>query len=287
MFEGENFMPKENQPVHQPDQTVPEPEKPETNKPEQEINLEEIKNIQDLLRFWLKTSQETEDQSQKIELAYCIVKMKEALGMAKLTPEEVQFEVVEGQEGIGQYDIGYYYENEGKISLTSETLKLPPEHFPGILIHESIHAGKINHGRRVFDEGFCELLTLKILPNAIKGDYVAEKNKAGKVFDKGEMAEALEKYDFDKPLPLVVYYLGVEWKDRFDKEIKGDYLQKSSEASFNEDKYLAGVLKANEHVTKDFKQGVPDIYHKIKEQNLDFDQLSLDVLRHLIQEIKG
>ncbi|MCX6785373.1 MAG: hypothetical protein NTZ18_00795 [Candidatus Komeilibacteria bacterium] len=275
-------MPTENQQVNRPDQSIPKSEEDlKTNKPEQEISLESAENVAELLNLWLKESQETEDQGEKSELAYCLIKMKMALGLAKLNPEEVKIKDYDAGTGT----LGYYLPSSGEVGITPEGLNLPPEHFADVLVHEAEHKGTVTAGRRIFDEGFTELLTKKLVPNALTGYYTAEKTKALKVFNETEMAEALKKYDFDKPMVLVAYYLGTEWKDRWDKDLKGDYLKQKTEASFNEDEYLAGVLTDNKDIEKTFKQGVPDIYHKVKEQGFDdFDKLGLEILKHLLKQ---
>lgn len=279
-------MPPQEQNIPPTDQIVPQPatessvnkESLEKN-PEDEVTMESAKNVGELIDFWLKKSQATESDDERTQLCYCIIKMKMALSLSKLDADEVK--IKDYDPGTGT--LGVYFPDADEVAVTPEGINLPPKYFAELLVHESIHQGKANKGRRIFDEGFTELLTKRIVPGALTGDYVKEKQRAAKVFDKGEMSEALHDYDFDHPLVLVAYYLGVEWKDRWDAAIKQNYLQAKAKEKFDENAYLESILKSNEDVVKDFKKGVPEMYHQLIAENFSFDRFSSDVLRHLVK----
>ncbi|MDD5039900.1 MAG: hypothetical protein PHY34_01995 [Patescibacteria group bacterium] len=244
-----------------------------------ETTLESVNNVEQLLAAWLKESRETTDKDRKVELAYCILQMKQALGLAQLDASEVR--IRDYDPGTGT--VGFYEEQNGQtgqVGITPKGLELPPEHFADVLVHESAHAGKNTHGRRIFDEGFCELLTVKILPNAIRGFYQKEQQKARELFDEAHMNDALEKYDFDNPMALVVYYLGVELHDRWSR-VKADFAREQSDPAFDEAAFLKKFLDDNEDIEQQLKEGAPDIYRKIEAVGLDYDKAALDILKHL------
>jgi len=84
------------------------------SEPQKEI-LESVKNVQELLDLWLKESQEkTTDKEQKITLAHRILKMQQALGLARLKAEEVKIEDYNSDPDT----LGFYEEGSKETGVT-------------------------------------------------------------------------------------------------------------------------------------------------------------------------
>ncbi len=247
-------------------------------KPEgQETFRESAKTVGELLDLWRQQYEETDDKGIKPELAYKIIRMRMALGVAKLDANEVK--IRESETGV----LGLYDPATGEVAITEEGLELPAEHFADVLVHESGHAGKLT-GKRLMDEGVAESVTLSKLPGAMQGIYQRERRLTKETFSGVGAEKALRAYDFDHPTRLAEMYLEVELRDQW-KKIKEKLPDERPETSAAQDKALRkAMVGVGKSIKDQFKKGVPDLYEKLREENFDFKGNELKILRRLYKD---
>lgn len=197
---------------------VVEPETPEST-PEQEIQGQDgqeseenqevaeppaPENLQELLDLW-RQEYEIAEGTDKQELAYRVVKLSEAVMIAKLNPGLVAIRT--NAAGVS----GFYDTSTGEVAITPEGIGLPADHYQGILIHESIHAGKFT-GRKVGDEGLTETITQLETKTGGEGVYQQERTQTAKTFEHLDLHNVIEAYNFDNPAELLDLYFTTEWK---------------------------------------------------------------------------
>ena len=232
---------------------------------------ESVNTVEELLSAWTEKYEQTNDQEEKRELAFKILRMDMALGVARLKADEVK---------VANFDdaYGFYLPATGELAITPEGLELPAEHYADVLVHESAHAGRLT-GKRIFDEGMAELKTAAVLPDALGGFYEAEQGRVKRTFGE-DAALALRNYDFDKPTNLAKMYLETEWRDRWNEKIKGEF-KKAEEAGA---KFFADAVKKGPDIEKHFKDGVPELYQRLKEEGFNFREAGSKILKRLSRE---
>ncbi|MFA6410348.1 MAG: hypothetical protein WCW26_02115 [Candidatus Buchananbacteria bacterium] len=244
-----------------------------------ETRAESAETIKELVDWWAEEYETTTDEAKKRELAYKIVKMESALGLANLTADKVK--IKEDEEGT----LGLYDPETGELAMTWDGLNLPPEHFADVLVHEAAHSGDLT-GHRIMDEGMAEWKTVHGLPGAMQGIYVKERRLATEAFDPANMAEAVKKYDYDAPAKLAKFYLEIEleylWRDKLKAEFLADQKGKKP---LDEEKLLAKLAaKADKESEAVLKKGTPDLYAKLKALNFDFKGIGVEILGKLAKQ---
>jgi hypothetical protein len=239
---------------------------------------ESVHTVAELLVIWAEKYETSEDEAEKRELSYKILKMEMALNISKLDAQQVKIRR-EDDDTLGLYNPG-----TGEVAITEKGLELPPEHFADVFVHEQAHKGGMTGGRRLMDEGVAEMLTLLRLGGAAMQDiYEKERQRLKDTFGAENVRLAIEKYDYDAPRKLATWYLETELGDKWDGGLQRKYKAQLTKKPGDEAKVLQQVagreLKATERL---FKRGVPDLCDNLKQSNPGFfRQTGLKILERL------
>lgn len=222
------------------------------NSPEKEqYEQKEIKNMAEFLEVLEDRILESDDEEEKIKLAFHLIKIKGALHQAKIKPGKLSL------MGLSAEDLVEYNHHKRKLEVRRDILddfEKNQKFFATIFSEVQIEKDK-----NIRDVGF-QLLSVQKKISINKEIDKKERQATERVFDKLGINTALKLYNYVKPEKLADYFLEKEIEKRKDKI---NFLNSSAWAL-----YLSRL----------FKKGAPELYKKLKTKNYSWRAKVKDVL---------
>jgi len=213
------------------------------NTPEKEqYEQKEIKTVAEFLEVLENEIMESDDEKEKKELAFHLIKIKGALRQAGLKAKKLSLMSLNNEEMID------YDRFKKKIKVRRDILDdfSRNQQFFATIFSEI----KLEKDKDIRDTGF-QLLTIKKKMNINKEVSKKERQATIRTFDNLGIDTALKLYDFANPEELANYFLEKEVKKRLEERGK-----------INKAKSILIAV----YLSRLFKKGAPELYKKLKEK---------------------
>jgi len=221
-----------------------------------EEKQENIKTVADFINNFEECLLNTEDEEEKIKIAYHLVRIKGAFNKAGVKPDKFNI----GATKNGSWSM---YDKAGN------SFKIDPELIENSKVDQNLLSIVLNEAeeeKKGFpDIGFQQLAIKKSV--GAREYHKKERERAFRTFVKWDKDKVLNLYNIKAPEKLADYFLKKEVEKRFRKNSKINSSQLG--------KYLRAI----------FKKGAPELYKKLQANGYGFRTRTKEIISNLGKNI--